>query len=387
MKKASIIIASIMMACASSFAQESMFKLPSEQQATQNSNIFNHLDISITTGTTGIGFDLAMPIGNMVQVRAGATFMPHIEKTMSFGVEVGGNKEFDAYLQKHPDYTGSFSDWSKDSFNKLSELLNGFMGLEVDENIDMIGEPSLNQAKLLVDVFPFKNKHWHVTAGFYIGDHRIAKAYNSTYDAPSLVSVSTYNSMYYKALAEEPLISYGDISIFNEQINSKLLGYGLMNIRVGDFKHDVYASEDIYYDHSEVDPIFGEPVIDENGREIKKGSLQYAKGEKIYNAGDPYRMIPDENCMVKANAYVNTFRPYLGFGYGGYIDKKYKRTQLSFDAGMMFWGGVPKVITHEGVDLMNDLTNVRASVKKYLDIMKCFPVYPVIEIRLSQRLF
>jgi len=386
MKRVSIIIVSSFLACAFSFAQETTLDIIPEQEP-KESNILNHLDISLTAGSTGIGFDFAMPIGDMVQVRAGATFMPRFEKTMKFGVDVGGTKEYNAYCASHPDYTGSYQDWSKDSFDKLSGLLNGFMGLKVDDSIDMIGQPTYNQAKLLVDVFPFKDKNWHVTAGFYIGDHRVAKAFNTTYDAPSLVSVATYNSMYYKALAEEPLISYGDIDLYNEQIYSKLLGYGMMNIHVGDFTHDIYAKEDIYYDHSEVDPIFGDPAIDENGREITKGKLQYAKGEKMYSKGDAYRMVPDENCMVKANAYVNTFRPYLGFGYGGYIDKKYKRTQLSFDAGIIFWGGVPKVITHEGIDLINDLTNVRASVKKYLDIMRCFPVYPVLEVRLSQRLF
>ena len=49
-------------------------------------NILNHLDGSITLGTTGVGVDLAMPIGKMVQVRTGFNFFPHYEQTMHFGV-------------------------------------------------------------------------------------------------------------------------------------------------------------------------------------------------------------------------------------------------------------------------------------------------------------
>lgn len=44
---------------------------------------FEHLDLSLTVGSTGIGFDLAMPVNNLLQVRTGATFMPKIQRTMN----------------------------------------------------------------------------------------------------------------------------------------------------------------------------------------------------------------------------------------------------------------------------------------------------------------
>ena len=39
-------------------------------------NVFQHLDVSVNLGTSGIGFDVASPIGNYVQLRAGYEFMP-----------------------------------------------------------------------------------------------------------------------------------------------------------------------------------------------------------------------------------------------------------------------------------------------------------------------
>lgn len=340
---------------------------------------FDHLDFSLTGGSTGIGFDLAMPVVEDVQVRAGATFMPTFHKRMNFPIEIG---EPNPSLSKDEN-----AELQESRFEKLSGLLYDFMGVEVNNKVDMIGEPTFSNFKFLVDVFPFKeNKKWYVTAGFFLGGNRFAKAYNTTEDMASLLGVVSYNSMYYKALAQEPLVSYGDMDVYFPELYDKIVGYGRMTMHVGDFSHDIYAKEDVYYDYTELDPDFLEPVIDANGREIKKGNLRYAKGEKMYSKGDPYRMVPDEDCMIKANAYVNCFRPYIGFGYGSFIDKD-QRTSVSFDCGMMFWGGVPKVVTHDGVDLRNDLTNVRRSVQNYLNMINKFPVYPVLSLRITQRLF
>lgn len=344
---------------------------------------FEHLDLSLTVGSTGIGFDLAMPVNNLLQVRTGATFMPKIQRTMSFGVQVGTYTN-DPNLSAEENKKLEMQTY-QNRFNKLNGILENILGYKVDDQVDMLGNPTFNQFKLFVDIFPFKNKKWHITAGFYLSGRKVADAYNTTYDMTSLMAVTTYNSMYYKSLAEEPLISYGEVNIHNSEMSEKFRSYGRMAMHIGDFKHDIYAKEDIYYEYSEVDPVFGEYVVDKNGREIKKGSLRFAKGEKMYNAGDAYRMVPDKDNMVRAKAIANAFKPYLGFGYGGYIDKS-KRTQLSFDCGVMFWGGVPEITTHDGINLF-DLDNVRSSVKRYLDIIDNFSVYPVMELRISQRLF
>ena len=45
------------------------------------------------------------------------------------------------------------------------------------------------------------------------------------------------------------------------------------------------------------------------------------------------------------------------------------------------------MITHEGVDLIHDLTNVHGKVGNYVRLAKKFPVYPVLEFRLAYRIF
>ena len=97
--------------------------------------------------------------------------------------------------------------------------------------------------------------------------------------------------------------------------------------------------------------------------------------------------MPDENSMVKAWAYANRIKPYVGFGYGGRLLKKDDSWHVSFDCGAMFWGGVPKVVTHDGTDLVNDVRNIPGKVGDYVDIIKNFHVFPVLNLRLTKRLF
>ena len=179
MKKRFGIIVAALLTATLSFAQSADY--PCVEGSTGNKddkNILNHLDGSITLGTTGLGVDLAMPIGNCVQVRTGFSFFPHYEQTMHFGVQVGDDNDPAVQDEK---------------FNKLSQTLKDLTGFEVDRNVDMQGKPTMKNFKFLVDVFPFRNKHWHVTGGFYWGPSTVAKAENAAYDgsvAPEIGSAS-----------------------------------------------------------------------------------------------------------------------------------------------------------------------------------------------------
>lgn len=293
-------------------------------------NILNHLDGSITLGTTGVGVDLAMPIGKMVQVRTGFNFFPHYEQTMHFGVQVGDDTRPEVQDEK---------------FNKLSQTLNEMFAFEVDRNVDMKGKPTMKNFKLLVDVFPFRNKHWHVTTGFYWGPSTVAKAENAAYDATSLVSVAIYNQMYERVINsyenDVPYISLGDADLYaDEELYNKFKKWGRMGVHVGD-----------------------------------------------YNDDTSYRMEPDANNMVSCKIKVNNFRPYLGFGYGGKLSNRSDRNWISFDCGAMFWGGTPRVITHDGVDLAKDVKNISGKVGDYVSLFKAVKVYPVLELRLTHRIF
>ena len=142
---------------------------------------FDHLDLSVTLGTSGIGFDVATPIGNYVQLRAGYEFMPQIHFPVDFPIEVGGEpaEKYDASGKR-----------VESRFDRLAKTLKEFTGYDVDNHVEMIGKPTMNNFKLLFDVFPFKNnKHWHFTAGFYLGPSQFARADNSIDAMTSLLAV------------------------------------------------------------------------------------------------------------------------------------------------------------------------------------------------------
>lgn len=288
----------------------------------QEIGIFNHLDLAVTLGTTGVGFDLASPLGDAVQVRAGFAIMPKFHHKMDFDLMLGDGKN---------------NSMTTSNFEKLTGILKELTGNEVDEKVDMIGEPDFYNFKLLFDFFPLKNKHWHLTTGFYLGPSRIAKAYNTTEEMLSLVSVSMYNQMYEKAANDLPVITMGDFAIYMP----KLLDYGRMGIRLGEHVTD--------------------------------GSL--------------YRIEPDNNCMIKADMKVNNFRPYLGFGYGNSHASNHSKYSFSFDCGLMFWGGAPDITTHDGTNLAKDIRNIPGKVGRYVDISQKFKAYPIISFRVARKLF
>ncbi len=308
-------------------------------KALSTQDYFNHLEIASSIGTTGFGFDLSTPITEYAQLRAGFSIMPRFEMTSRFRVQVGDSLDSKWDAQGNRVQT---------KFDKLSGYLKSFTGYEVDDEVEMLCKPTYYNLKVLLDLFPFRNKHWHFTFGFYAGPSEIARAYNKTEEMPSLLSVTIWNTLYDKAYNIEPI--YDNIYM-PSALENKLFSYGKMGFHAGDFIKDTNV----------------------NGKD--------------YKAGDPYMMTPDETTgMVEAVIKVNRFKPYLGFGYGGAISKD-KLTQLSFDAGVLFWGGTPSMITHDGTDLIKDVENVSGKVGRYVDIAKFFKVFPVIELRISRRIF
>lgn len=126
-----ILLVGLLSTSSIAFAQENKY--------TEN-KIFNHLDIALTAGSSGLGIEFASPIGNMVQLRTGFSFMPEFRPKMNFGVQVGDDPEE-----------------SKSKFEQMSSALSKLVGYEVDNTIDMIGDPNIYNWSVLVDVRPFKN--------------------------------------------------------------------------------------------------------------------------------------------------------------------------------------------------------------------------------------
>ena len=321
---------------------------------------FKHLDIGVTIGSTGLGIDIASPLSKYVQLRTGFEIMPRFEKSLHFDIQ-----SFD----ENGNRTGA-------TIEQMSSRLEKFMGYKADNEVRMVGRPTMWNFKLLVDVFPFRNKNWHLTAGFHWGPSKIADAINGLEEAPSLVAVNIYNNIYDRVSQGLPI--YGDITLGGSDAEA-IIKNGRMGIRVGDYT-DRYVTETY-------------PATDENGDYIDDGHGGYvlvtdyvldANGNRIPM---PYRMEPDANCIVSANVKVNSFKPYLGFGYNGRLFKNDHRYRIGFDAGLMFWGGTPSIITHDGTNLSKDVTNIGGKVGNYVDLISGFKVYPVINLRITRKLF
>lgn len=327
-------------------------------------DIFQHFDVSLTVGTSGIGIEVASPVTEWAQLRLGYEFMPRFTKTMGFDMTINGQPA------RSYDEEGNRQETR---FDKLKEFMYSFTGFDIDDHVEMIGKPTLNNFKLLVDVFPFKdNKKWknlHFTAGFYWGSSKFAEAVNSTEAMVSLVSAGIYNKMYESAKNGDPLISFdpnqfptlqGVAIDMPEPVRNKFIDYGDMGFVVGYFTHD---------------------IADEKGK--KKG--------------DPYIVEPDEDGMVRVTARSNSFKPYLGFGYGGNMLKKRDDWKISFDCGMMIWGGTPELTVYHGLKLPNgsyrnvsltdDVENISGQVGTYVDLFKAFKVFPVLSLRITKRIF
>ncbi len=333
----------------------------------------NRVDLSASVGTDGIGFDIGMPVNDYVQVRAGASFMPHIKRSINFETVIG---ETDPSLTAEENRARM-----TERFDALTDMMGSFTTSSIGQGVNAYSEPTFNNFKLLVDIFPFKdNRHWHITAGFYLGNSRVSKVYNKAADMTTLLGITVYNRMYRDALSEEPLLDYnGNYIYLPGSFTDRIIEYGEMGILVGEYSHDIYADEDILWDYTAYDPITGDILHEE-------GEVRYAKGDLIHRKGDEYRITPDGDNMLKATAKTNSFRPYLGVGYSTSITKD-NRTAIAVDAGMLLWGGAPEITMHDGTNVLKDLQNLRGKFADYADRMSRLKVYPVISLRITRRLF
>jgi len=315
---------------------------------------FHHMDVGVTMGTAGLGVDVSMPVYKNVCLRTGFSYMPRFEVPMTFGIQVGDDPATSA-----------------SKFAKMSSVLHDLTGNPVSDHVDMLGKAKMWNWNLLVDVYPLKNnKHWRVTAGFFLGPSNVAEAFNKTESMASLVAVGIYNNMYdklhgksIKELYKVQLIdlsvlgeSYADIKLDLDLMLKLQEGFdaaGRMGVQLGTYVRD---------------------IVDENGNVIHK-------------KGDMYLMTPNEDDMVKADMEVNAFKPYIGFGYEGRLVKGNDRLNVGVDAGIMLWGGKPRLLTHDGTDLIHDVEGIMGKPGDYVDLMSKLSVFPVANVRFTYTIF
>ena len=67
--------------------------------------------------------------------------------------------------------------------------------------------------------------------------------------------------------------------------------------------------------------------------------------------------------------------------------KNNDKFHIAVDLGAMFWGGSPRVVTHDGTDLIRDVSNISGKVGNYVSLAKTFKVFPVLDVRLVYNIF
>lgn len=318
-----IMLPCVMMANAYSFERAEKVSNSSSQTV----SAFQHLNVGLTAGTTGIGFDLSTPICDMVKIRAGYTFVPQFTLSMKFGV--GIEEEAPTF-----DEDGNPI---QSKFDKMASIVEGLTGSTIKDEVTMLATPSMHNFKLLIDVHPFQNKRWYFTGGVYAGTSVIGRVCNSSEDMPTLYAANMFNNMYDKAMEDEPVISWNGM--------------------------DLYAG----------------PALLEYGR------IGFPVGQRA--DGTTYNIEPNEYCMVSVEAHTNAIKPYLGFGYAATSLGKEERTSVSVDCGLLFWGGAPDLITHDGTNLTHDITGIEGKMGQYINIARRFTAYPVISVGVSYQLF
>lgn len=318
----------------------------------EESERFEHLEVGATLGTTGIGIDVATPMGNSLRLRAGISFMPSIKTISGYTMKSVGGEYVDDKLSSKTE--------------RLAEILGDMINNKnIDDVVDMQRSINYYNARVILDWFPWKGKNWHVSAGFLWGGTMIAKVRNTVNEGATATAIVMYNNMY-------------------DQIQT-LGKYEYPTISVGSH-------------HYELDPIAG--------KEVKEAFNYYGRvavqlGET--KDGAPFYTEPNENAVLKADAYTNAIKPYIGFGYSTRLFDD-ERWSLGFDAGIIYWG-TPHIyssgyIYHkdaatyeekiEHVDkicLIHDLNKTSGSIGSDIKLLSKMPIFPVLEVKLSYNIF
>ena len=269
-------------------------------------NMFKHLELSLTLGTSGVGLDVAVPVSQIMQVRLGYDYMPRFKKQFRMNLAGGG--------QAARQYN-SQGNRIKTPFDKIQQYMYELTGTEIDDHIQMTGQLTMHNLKLLVDIFPLKyNKHWHVTAGIYYGPEQIAKAEDAPESQTTISLMQAYNQLYQEA---------GD------------------------------------------------------GDEIKSyGRLRLYPGDKN---GKPWLVDLADDGSVRANVKSNAFKPYLGVGYTGRLISTRDDWKVSAELGAMIWGGSPSQLMHDGTNLsdLSNIYGTMGTCVSVFKALKVYPVLSV----------
>lgn len=262
-----------------------------------NENIFSHMDVGVNVGTTGLGVDIAVPVGNYVRLRVGYNYMPRISINTDFNIETsnGSIGKLAEKVGKIDEKLAEFHiDINHPDFEEYKAMLDKFSKVERKDYVTMALKPNLHQFKFMVDVLPFRNnKHWSFTAGFFVGPSTVGYAESLENEALMLEGINAYNDIYVK--------------------------YPQHGIHGNYLRENDDATTDLFF---------------------KYGMAGFNLGS--FADGDKAIMVPENDNTVRGEMTMSKVRPYLGFGYNTYMSKD-KKWKFNFDAGIMFLCGAPRI--------------------------------------------
>lgn len=290
-------------------------KVPEKAGYWHRGNTFQHLDVALSLGITGIGIEVASPICEIAQVRVGYEFMPHFRKSLSADLMIG-NEECLQYDQN--------GDRIETNYDKVREMMYKETGYDMNPYVDMTSRITMNNFKFLVDIFPLSdNKKLHATIGFYWGPSEVSRIESNSSSYATLYCVSAYNKKYQEASAEDEIKSYGSAG-------------------------------------------------------FKMGS---------FDSGSQYKMTPGDKGNINIPVKTNSFKPYIGVGYEAAFSKKHDDLKFAVSGGVMFWGGKPSMVTPDGVNLTENVSDVPGKMGSYVDFVSFLKVCPTVSFRFIKNIF
>lgn len=253
-------------------------------------------------------------------------------------------------------------------------------------------------AQLDEDDYGFFN---HVSAGISLGTDGIGI---------EVAAPLTYNFAVRAGYSFMPKIKYKkkDVRVGNDPdfisfpADQKVDIEGKLNM--GDFKllFDYYPFKSSSF-HVTAGAYIGKskPVEIYNANSFLKPSAWGSKGLELGSGANTYTLVSEKDGNVKAELKTNSFKPYVGIGFGRAVPKGVIGVQ--FDLGVQFWG-TPEVwgninsfddskgdwVTEYKKISKNRITNPDKDYQDIKDAIKTIEkigVYPVLTLRINGRIF
>lgn len=270
-----------------------------------------------------------------IAIDASATYGDYLGAR--FGVDIMPkikvNKDIDLKTEDANKQVSQLTNEIKDLNNQLAEYglpqidLNRFPGGNLPNKMDVQGKLNNTTFHFLIDVYPFGGKSsFHATVGAYFGPSDVVSVYNK--EEGFLQPIVAYNEAIINAA------QYPDVQAAVNRYNLKMIGAEL-----------------------------GDYFLTPN---------------------------PADKGDVEALAKVNSFRPYLGIGFGRAVPKG--RVGCQFDLGVQFWGkpeiSVPTYNKTAKTYQMEKIDADKAGddAGKVLKTISKISVYPVLNFRVIGRI-